>query len=787
MPLSELRPGGRSWWRPRGPMPALLVVLLLAFGLRVYELGKLSLYGDFAYSVYAARQGLAAIAQERVLDGHPPLYYYLLHFWMLLSGQTELTTRMLSVLIGMLAVPLAYSFAARRLGRLAGTLGALFVAVSPPLVHYSRLPRMYILLATLGLLSAYALDRALRDGRRRHWLAYFAATSLLLYTHYYGLALVLAEGAYVLWLHRRREGRLRRWIVATGAVAAVYAPWLLFAGASAAATTAGIISNAPWPHDLQGLTEQFWIPFNVGDFLDITLARPLSLVLLALWGVTIVVQRRHLGRQWRALGLLVCAIGVPIAGSLVLFAFIPYAVRPRFLIFCIPPYLVLLAAVLGGARRWLAAAGALRVLAISGYTLIEAYAVEPYAVEADAISLTQHIESVATPEDAVVFQAFWQIGYFTTHYRGTMPTIYNLRDLSMGDAEALLSRHPRVWLAMYRVRERDPDYPLEEWLDRNWYKAERLLMGDTRLLSYVRPAPGRWQDTALDFETSEGAPLLRLTSVQMAGSDVVPGGTLAVGLRWQALASLSERYTVFLQLIDAGGRRWAGADREPLGGSEPTAGWREGRRVEDHMGLVVSPEVPPGEYALRVGLYPTGRPQPLVARGADGSAFKQGVDVGRVSVSSTPVEALRVRHPLDVRLGDAIALLGYDLDTDEYQVRDTRTLVALTDNPIQLSFPKCTYRASDTVEFTLYWRALHPLEGDYTVFVHLQDAAGRLWGQADGQPAMGSHPTSRWRAGEVIVDKYRLRIDGAAPPGDYSLRVGMYLLSTMERLGVSGP
>ncbi|MCL4534013.1 MAG: glycosyltransferase family 39 protein [Bacteroidetes bacterium] len=183
MPLSELRPGGRSWWRPRGPMPALLVVLLLAFGLRVYELGKLSLYGDFAYSVYAARQGLAAIAQERVLDGHPPLYYYLLHFWMLLSGQTELTTRMLSVLIGMLAVPLAYSFAARRLGRLAGTLGALFVAVSPPLVHYSRLPRMYILLATLGLLSAYALDRALRDGRRRHWLAYFAATSLLLYTH----------------------------------------------------------------------------------------------------------------------------------------------------------------------------------------------------------------------------------------------------------------------------------------------------------------------------------------------------------------------------------------------------------------------------------------------------------------------------------------------------------------------------------------------------------------------------------------------------------------------------
>ncbi|MBI2954145.1 MAG: glycosyltransferase family 39 protein [Chloroflexi bacterium] len=781
---SEKAQETRGWaWQSMGP---LLLVFLLAFALRVYDLASLSLQGDYAYSVYAARQDLVTIARERVLDGHPPLYYYLLHFWMLLAGQSELATRMLSVLIGVLAVPLTYIIGKHIMDRRVGMLGSLFVAASPALVHYSRMPRMYILLATLALASACALAIALQRDRRQDWLAYFIATSLLIYTHYYGLALVLAEAVYVVFLHRRADRRLFHCIIAGGAAGIVFLPWLFFAALTSARVTAGIISNAPWPQDVQGIVEQYWIPLNVGDYLSIGIARPMALALFVVWVLALAAGRHGLRRRWRVLSLPVCAVAVPIAASLVVFVFMPYAVRPRFLIFCIPPYLLLLAAVLRDNRRWLTRAGVSIALVASAYALLGLYQAEPYVVEDDAITLTEYVEKVARPEEAVVFQAFWQIGYFTTHYKGKAPTTYSLRDLSLEDAKAILPRYPRVWLAMYQTRQRDPAYPLEEWLDTHWYKSDEVQIGPTRLIAYVPPTQDGWQDTAFEFDARENLPILRLTAAQQRRSTAQPGDAVAVGLRWQALRSISERYTVFLQLVDAGGRRWAGADREPLGGSEPTAGWQEGKFVEDRIALVVPAAIPPGDYTLRVGLYPTGDPQPLLAKGPGGSIAGGGAPIGEVRVGGVNVEDLKMRHSLGQRLGDGIVLLGYDLDIDSYQLESTSTLTALTDNPIKLSFPKRTYRPSDTVEITLYWQALRSLDRDYTVFVHLADNKGKPWGQADSQPLGGAYPTSRWRSGEVVVDKYSVRIDPTTPPGDYHPRVGMYLLSTMERLPVAG-
>jgi hypothetical protein len=73
---------------------------------------------------------------------------------------------------------------------------------------------------------------------------------------------------------------------------------------------------------------------------------------------------------------------------------------------------------------------------------------------------------------------------------------------------------------------------------------------------------------------------------------------------------------------------------------------------------------------------------------------------------------------------------------------------------------------------------------DYTVFVHLVGPDGRLHGQVDSWPVQGSHPTSQWRPGEEVADAYDVRLDPDAPPGQYSIQVGWYLLSTMQRLQV---
>ncbi len=95
----------------------------------------------------------------------------------------------------------------------------------------------------------------------------------------------------------------------------------------------------------------------------------------------------------------------------------------------------------------------------------------------------------------------------------------------------------------------------------------------------------------------------------------------------------------------------------------------------------------------------------------------------------------------------------------------------------------------DTLELKLFWQNVSPMTGDaspidYTVFVHVLDAAGALVTQHDGQPQDGAHPTSAWRYEEVVMETRPLTLPADLPPGLYTVRVGFYDLATMQRLEV---
>ena len=75
----------------------------------------------------------------------------------------------------------------------------------------------------------------------------------------------------------------------------------------------------------------------------------------------------------------------------------------------------------------------------------------------------------------------------------------------------------------------------------------------------------------------------------------------------------------------------------------------------------------------------------------------------------------------------------------------------------------------------------------YTVFTHLVDGEGQMWGQKDNEPADGFYPTTEWRKGEIVRDQYDLTIPFDAPPGEYQIEVGMYVGETGERLLASRP
>jgi hypothetical protein len=82
-----------------------------------------------------------------------------------------------------------------------------------------------------------------------------------------------------------------------------------------------------------------------------------------------------------------------------------------------------------------------------------------------------------------------------------------------------------------------------------------------------------------------------------------PGETLHLTLYWQAQAEMETSYTVFTHLLDAGQRIWGQKDSLPLGGARPTTGWLTGEVITDEYAIPVQPDVPPGTYALEVGMY----------------------------------------------------------------------------------------------------------------------------------------------------------------------------------------
>ena len=85
------------------------------------------------------------------------------------------------------------------------------------------------------------------------------------------------------------------------------------------------------------------------------------------------------------------------------------------------------------------------------------------------------------------------------------------------------------------------------------------------------------------------------------------------------------------------------------------------------------------------------------------------------------------------------------------------------------------------LQLTYAWHARTRPTAIYAVFNHLTAAGGELVAQADGWPQEGRMLTIQWQAGEYVEDHYTLAIPSDAPPGPYTLYVGLYDAATNER------
>ena len=187
---------------PQG-VPARIVLFLAWLVIVAGVVGRFlapgGLWLDEALSVNIAKLPLQQVPGALVQDGSPPLYYLVLHYWMLVFGQSDFAVRALSGVISTATLPFLWAAGQRAGGRRVAWAALLLGASSPWAIYYGTDTRMYSLMALEAILWYLAVRRALELPSRGRLACVAAVTAALMYTHYWDLYLVAVGGMWALW------------------------------------------------------------------------------------------------------------------------------------------------------------------------------------------------------------------------------------------------------------------------------------------------------------------------------------------------------------------------------------------------------------------------------------------------------------------------------------------------------------------------------------------------------------------------------------------------------------
>ncbi|MCX6031207.1 MAG: glycosyltransferase family 39 protein [Chloroflexi bacterium] len=491
---SEDRPGTRfpleTWFLP--------LLTLLALFLRVLRLDFQPLWWDEGYSVWFATHGLGQMAALTAEDIHPPLYYALLHGWILLLGARPVALRLLSVAFGSLAVPAIYLAGRRLFKPRVALLAALLLALNPLHIFYSQEVRMYGLMAlwSIGVVAA-AWGMFGRGGADvtlspRHLvtlsqLAYVLFTTAALYTQYYAIFLPIGLTVYALWRWRRdrirsdgpcarddahkglcygfSDKRLLRWLGAQAAVALLYLPWVLYAAPRLVPyVSQKVVKDADKPLGLFVYVARHLAAFLAGH-LEGPLATgwPAALVLLIPlgvgWGLMTLSGRR--GARERGSGgapaptstsaplppctpapvhlLVVVTLTALLAGWLIGLRYPFFPERgERLLLLALPPFVLLAATAVDALWTRFHAAGYVTlglIGAVAGASLFAFYTLPRYAAD-DYRPLIGRTVEQGLPEDTVFCVYPWQAGYWRSYGSASGPAAVLTPDAAWSPAVA---------------------------------------------------------------------------------------------------------------------------------------------------------------------------------------------------------------------------------------------------------------------------------------------------------------------------------------------------------------
>ena len=804
------------------------VITLLALALRLYRLGAQSLWYDEGVSIYLARMSLPQLTIWTADDIQPPLYYYLLHFWLLLFGHySEFVVRFPSLFFGVLTVPLIYRMGRHLFGATAGLLAAFLAAISPLYLWYSQETRMYTMLTFLCLWSSYLLLKALERRAPPYlplWLTFAVANVAAAYTHYFAFFVMAFQGIYlVAWARKihslgrpdfirgvspklpaaadrlaRRWIRSRGWqllfegLAAFGAIALAYLPWVPFVLYRYRAD----VSYWQGTLKLNEVLRKTLISFSLGETVIEEVGAKLAvgygvIALIAL--AAIALSERDTDHKTRgilhppfSILFLLLYLLLPIALIISLSYRIP-KFSPRYLMLSSPAFILIVAGGLttllqrSGTRQGsisnlrspfsilhlLSALCSLFILTTSAYGDYNNY-FNIHFTKADFRGAARRIEEHIGPDETVILTSGHMYPVFTYYYGG-----HNWYPIP---AERTLSTEHTLNFSVAADLNRALEGKGGVWVvlwqdevvDPNGFL---LMMLEEK--GELLEAEDLWHVRLRHFALPEGVHFSSQPDIQHPTEINFEGRIKLLG--YDSRFIHVSRFTFHVSRL--------------------TIYWQAEQQLEDDYKVSLRLRDEEGHYWGRLDrrpaayLYPTTRwkvgellfgryPLPILSGTPPGEyqlevvlyseARPEGLDV--VDADGVAKGASAVIGTVTVPKGSLLQPPSREeLGISQPLKADFGGRIAL----LGYELGRTAVQPGDSLYLMLFWQALADVGEDYSLTVALVDENGEVMGEERFSPLVRAYPTSRWVAGEVWRGQYDFTVPIEAQSGQDRLQIGL--------------
>ncbi len=209
-------------------------LLLITLLTRFYNLDFQSLWKDELFSMVTADPDIsfsAMFEQLRCCDQHPPLHYAILKALFSVFGYTSWIARVPSAIAATISVWAIYLLGREIKGRNLGLIAAGLTAFNFYNLQYGQEARDYMFAFLFTILSFLYLVRLLKTLSIKNSIWYALFTLLLMYSHYYGLFIIMSQLVLIgLLFFKESPGARKRYFsrfALSGLIMVIgYLPWV---------------------------------------------------------------------------------------------------------------------------------------------------------------------------------------------------------------------------------------------------------------------------------------------------------------------------------------------------------------------------------------------------------------------------------------------------------------------------------------------------------------------------------------------------------------------------------